>query len=180
MGEGGREAASVHLRAGGATCSQVENHGACSTCLHRIRSSAWIQPILPKRTFHFSLIFKLRIIKSLLCHRGHVMGIGMALPLHGGLWGAGRWSLPFVLLPASAKADPCEPAARRRAPLSLASRDHGDLGLDECAERLRNENASPAPLYELNTYSGIGAYFYLMRWKDELSILCKADRRIFL
>lgn len=123
MGEGGREAASIHFRAGGATCG----HSVCSTCLHRTRSSAWIQPILPKRTFHFNLIFKIRIIKRLLCHRGHVMGIGMTLPLHRGLWGAGRWSLPFVLLPASAKADPCKAAARRRAPLSLTSLDHGDL-----------------------------------------------------
>lgn len=33
-------------------------------------------------------------------------------PLHRGLWGAGRWSLPFVLLPASVKADPWDAAAR--------------------------------------------------------------------
>lgn len=163
-------------------CSQIENHSsahsACSTCLHRTCISVWLQPILPKCTFHFNLIFKIRIIKRLLYHRGHVMGIGMVLPLHMGLWGTGRWSLLFVLLPASVKADPCVATARQRAPLSLTSLDHRDLWL-ESAECLPNENTSPVPLYELNTYSGIGAYFHLMRWKDELSTLWKLTEESF-
>lgn len=90
----GRRQASVHLRAGDAMCSQVENHSsarasACPTCLHRTRFSVWTEPLLPKCTFHFNLIFKIRIIKRLLCHGGHVMGIGMEPPLAQGPVGCG-------------------------------------------------------------------------------------------
>lgn len=75
-------------------CSQVETHRstgvrACPTCLHRTCSSMWMEPNLLKYTFHLNLIFKIRIIKRLLCRRDHVMGTGMELAQHRGLWGTG-------------------------------------------------------------------------------------------
>lgn len=54
---------------------------------------------LPKCTFHFDLIFKIRIIKRLLCHRGHVMGIGMEPPLAQGPVGCGQMK-PALCSPA--------------------------------------------------------------------------------
>lgn len=147
-------------------CSQIENHSSahsvCSTCLHRTCISVWLQPILPKCTFHFNLIFKIRIIKRLLCHRGHVMGIGMVLPLHMGLWGTGRWSLLFVLLPASVKADPCLATARQRAPLSLTSLDHRDLWSPQSVCRMRTP-----PLFPCMNWIPTRELGHIFTWWDE-------------